>query len=299
MLYGNEALIKGLLSKGLQHNLLLIGPKGVGKGTLARELAKDYLNIKTTVHPDLYILDKEDNTVKIDDIRDLQTFVSYHPSSADKKVFIIDNANHLTAEAQNSLLKVLEDKYNTCIFILVSHATLLPTIESQMQVVRFQPLSDNDMAWYLQQQGVTDVPFYLSISGGSIGKYLNYSNNKDLIECLQSIKNYFCSPSKRKELFYILGQVKEKDSNNFYDKFSEHFESLLCLLESIFHNLYYYMSGIDTKNQLLDYKQLMDHYSVSGVVYILSLLREHRRNYPYSGYSKQDFFSLIMNIVEI
>ena len=163
---------KAANSGRLHHGWILSGPRGVGKASFAREMARqliDPLNhyssmIEQRSHPDIVWvqrLPKElpkdgepidpdaelKRSISIDQIREVQHRLTTRPSMADKRIVIIDAADDLERGGANALLKSLEEPPQGTYFLLISHMSdrLLPTIRSRCQMLRFDPLSDNDM----------------------------------------------------------------------------------------------------------------------------------------------------------
>lgn len=144
----------------LVNGYLFCGPEGVGKRMTAITLAKavncesqssdacdkcsSCLRIAANQHPDLHIIDAEDaERIKIENIRQLQREISLRPYEARKKVFIIDNAHQLTAEAAGALLKVLEEPPKDSLIILISAKPnlLFKTIISRCRIIKFSPMA--------------------------------------------------------------------------------------------------------------------------------------------------------------
>jgi len=153
-------LQRSLQSGRLAHAHVFIGPPHVGKLTLAVNLAQA-LNcaspdppcgecspcrrIAAGKHADVQILDLLSSEVKgigIDQIRDIQSVASLPPYEGRSKVFILDNADLLSHEAANCLLKTLEEPPPTVHLILltISRSRLLPTVLSRCQEVNLRPV---------------------------------------------------------------------------------------------------------------------------------------------------------------
>ncbi|HIC09302.1 MAG TPA: AAA family ATPase [Aquificales bacterium] len=109
-------------------------------------------------HPDLILVPPDGNQIKIDQIRELQEYVALKPTGR-HKVVIIDDAGKMNPQAQNALLKTLEEPPQGVVFILIAtnRGELLPTILSRCQVVEFQPLKGEEVEEVLTSVG-RDIP---------------------------------------------------------------------------------------------------------------------------------------------
>ncbi|MBT8209851.1 MAG: DNA polymerase III subunit gamma/tau, partial [Eudoraea sp.] len=165
---GQEA-ITNTLSNAIEHNhlaqaLLFCGPRGVGKTTCARILAKK-INQEGTVNPDedfafnIFELDAASNN-SVDDIRNLIDQVRIPPQVGKYKVYIIDEVHMLSQSAFNAFLKTLEEPPKHAIFILATTEKhkIIPTILSRCQIFDFKRISVKDVAQYLkyiaEEQGI-------------------------------------------------------------------------------------------------------------------------------------------------
>ena len=159
-----KSLKLSLKNKSMAHAYLFSGPRGVGKTTIARLIAKgvNCLNLKENGEPcnecknckainegrfsDLIEIDADSNR-SIDEIRSLKEKINYQPVEGLKKVYIIDEAHMLTKEAFNALLKTLEEPPAHVMFILATTELekILPTIISRCQRYDFKPLDLEEM----------------------------------------------------------------------------------------------------------------------------------------------------------
>lgn len=156
-------ILKNTISeKRIAHAYLFSGPRGVGKTSSARILARAVnclnavdnpcntcLNCKTSLENsgiDVIEIDGASNN-SVDDIRDLRETVKYAPSQAKYKVYIIDEAHMLSASAFNALLKTLEEPPPHVIFILATTAPskILTTVLSRCQHLSFKRISAKDI----------------------------------------------------------------------------------------------------------------------------------------------------------
>src|SRR5438270_10619086 len=187
---GQDAAIDWLrrayLGDRLPHGLLFAGPVGVGKATTASALAALFLceNPKDTNpcgacescrvfaagnHPDFHVITKEliryhDKTGKSKGI-DLSIHVlrpeliepaSRKPAMGRGKVFVVEQADLMNAQAQNALLKTLEEPYGRALIILLTDqpGALLATIRSRCQLVRFASLDEQQVGKELVRRGI-------------------------------------------------------------------------------------------------------------------------------------------------
>ncbi len=117
----------------------------------------------TTLEPE-----EDKQTITIDQVRDLQHQLSLKPYASDKKVGIIPEAQRMTTEAQNALLKTLEEPPAHSVLILTAPSTriLLPTIVSRCQIVRLRAEIDLDLESEEYQKGVEEFLELLRSGGG-------------------------------------------------------------------------------------------------------------------------------------
>ncbi len=149
-------LEKALKSRRLPHAYLFVGPEGVGRETTARALFLRLVCAQEQgcgecpgcrkflkgLHPDVEILTPQGQKIKIDQIRTLEQKLRFVPLEASRRLILIPEAEALTREAANALLKSLEEPPPYTLFVLLASSpdVLLPTIVSRTQIIRFRPL---------------------------------------------------------------------------------------------------------------------------------------------------------------
>jgi len=196
-LLGHErplGLLRAMLSQNrLPHALLIAGPEGVGKRTLALALAQAVNclhpqevepcgvcsacgKIERGVHPDVTEMTPEGRlrVIKIDTIRELRSQAAFRPYEGKNKVYIILEAERMTAEAANALLKTLEEPPPASLIILTTpdESSLLPTIVSRCLRLNLAPLPRPTVeAWLTGERGLSpdQARLLAALSDGCLG----------------------------------------------------------------------------------------------------------------------------------
>ena len=193
-----EQLEKSLNNNQISHSYLFIGIEGIGKKLIATEFAKAILclndkkycnNCKSCIefdsdnNPDFLYIEPDGNSIKIDQIREMQKKLQEKPIISKNKVYIINNADKMTTEAQNSLLKTLEEppEFVTIILIGSNENMFLTTIKSRCMILHFNKIDDNQMKKYLKEnQGLNEVTQnMLELFQGSIGKAIELKDKQN------------------------------------------------------------------------------------------------------------------------
>jgi DNA polymerase-3 subunit delta' len=137
-------LLDAALREGPAHAYLFHGPPGVGKRRLARWFARELLGTTREVHPDLYVLEALGEMIRIDAIRELRRDLHMRPFEADRRVYLIFDADLMNEDAADALLKDLEEPPPYAVVVLVADdlGPLPETVRSRCQLVPFRRLSE-------------------------------------------------------------------------------------------------------------------------------------------------------------
>lgn len=234
-----QAIIK---SDKIGHSYMFIGIEGIGKKLIAKEFAKNILCINKTNgcdtcqsciefegdnHPDYAEILPDGKNIKIDQIREFQKKVYEKPVISERKVYIIDDADKMTKEAQNCLLKTLEEppQYIVIILIATDEDKLLNTIKSRCAKMTFSKLKVEELKKYLGDVNVQED--LLKRANGSIKKLIHIQENMDTYMEITSIINNITDKSlvdvlKDTDIFTknkdIITEILEYISLIFYEK---------------------------------------------------------------------------------
>lgn len=143
-----KRLLEAALAEGPAHAYVLHGPPGVGKrtaaGAFAAALLGDARRVEARMHPDLYVLEPLGEMIRIDDVRALRHDLHMRPFEADRRVYLVLDAQRLNEDAADALLKDLEEPPPYAVIVLVASelGPLPPTILSRCQLVPFRRLSE-------------------------------------------------------------------------------------------------------------------------------------------------------------
>lgn len=195
-------LRRALESQRFPHAWLFVGPRHVGKLTLALDLAcalncrgeekpcgscSACQRILSGNYPDVQLIERRDKEIGIAQIRGLQQWVSLKPYEGGQRVFIINGAEYLSEEASNCFLKVLEEPPAATVFILLAETSeaLLPTIVSRCQRIELRPLPLFRVKEVLREKfGVDELQAELlgRLSQGRLGWAISALRDRKLLE---------------------------------------------------------------------------------------------------------------------
>lgn len=294
-----ESLKKIVQSGKIPHALLFAGPKGAGKTSAARILAKiincEYLgkdwtpcdrceqckSITKGTNLDIVEMDAASHR-GIDDIRMLRDAVKLSSSKAKKKIYIIDEAHMLTTEASNALLKTLEEPPEHVIFILATTnpEKLIDTIRSRTTLVSFRKATPLEVSRSLQRVINAEK---IKISKDQIDKISKLSNGafRDAIKILEQFASEgedYLARFKTSELDNFIKSLSKRDEKSAINEIESNVsnglsvEVFLSDLLEVFHQA--------ILANLCIGKNKMDDFSQNDLIKLVELFTEANKNIP-------------------
>lgn len=180
-----EFLKRAAKSSRMPQALLFSGAESLGKKKVSLEFIK-LINcaqvtepcgvclscelIEKQIHPDVIIVSPEKKEIQIGQIRGLQSQLILTPQLLAQKAVIIDNAETLNSQAQNCLLKTIEEPPGNAVFILLTHLpeALFPTIRSRCETLKFYPVSEEQLINGLKEK--KNMPDFKKVIAGCCGR---------------------------------------------------------------------------------------------------------------------------------
>ncbi len=274
------ALKRMMVSDRLPGALLFTGEEGIGKKRFALEIARalncrtpkdneacgacsscvriaklnypqredsdDWSHIIWTDHPDVGLVVAPKRVLRVEQMRQIEKEANFRPFEGKARVFLVDEADKLNDASANALLKVLEEPPRTSYLILITArpAMLLPTILSRCQMIRFSPLTPDEIETHLVKKDLADkktARVRARAAGGSIGRALSgdlvtfTSQRKAMLKVL----NALVVSEDRAQLLRSAEQLNEA-------QYKDEFEERLEVLETLIRDAWMLSLGVES-----------------------------------------------------
>ena len=248
---GNDDVKKYLTNcienKNFSHSYIFSGIKGVGKYSFAKDFAKCIL--EDSMMQDYYELGPDGKSIKVSQIRELQNVINIKPTFSKKSIYIIDDADLMTIEAQNSLLKTLEEPPEYAVIILIVHneRSILSTVKSRCVNIKFSKLSDKDIKKYLLKKDLNFEDKNINVFKVLDGSLNNIDFIRDDYDELLKLTVFVTNLKKNRVINFF------QDASVFYDNHDKIIRLLEYLNILLFENSYFQLIEIveKTKNKIL------------------------------------------------
>lgn len=278
-----QSLQSALAQNRVAHAYLFFGPTGVGKKTAGYLLARALLDDghqdpaqNTGIYHDLHVIRPLGNSIKIEQLRDLSRDVSYTSHGGGRQVYLVEQAEKMTREAANCMLKVLEEPPPGVVFILVADdvGALLPTIVSRCQRYQFHLLPEQDVCRVLEIHRPGDLGrarAVARIAHGSPGRALALWTGGDRRDRFWDLLAQLVQQRPYGALLPLAGLEKREDLAAFIDTVLLFFRDALV----------WRLTGQEALLINIDYREqihwLADHYSKQEMLEILLTLHKSAR----------------------
>lgn len=274
--FAKKYLSNSIKSNMISHAYMFEGPSGVGKNTMARELATTLLEMENLFNsPDYIEITPDGNSIKIAQIRKLQSDILVKPYKS-YKIYVIDEAQKMTVEAQNALLKTLEEppKYAIIILITNNKESLLDTIKSRCEIIKFTPIPLLEVADYLTQTGVDKnrASLLANFSRGSMQKAIELSESEDFHIMRDEVQKYV-------ETFLTGSMLDIMDIQSSIEKYKDNITNVLDLLVNYFRDIMMVKENVDSSmiinlDRLVFIKNMSTKITYSQLSKIIDIIEE-------------------------
>jgi DNA polymerase-3 subunit delta' len=293
-----NALKAVLKDDSSRHAYIFAGPEGNGKRMVAKIFAAALLCtarnsfvrcescqscrlFESGTNPDFYVLEAEGASIGVDEVRKMQQDISIRPLYGAKKVYLIVEADKMTVQAQNCLLKTLEEPPGYAVIILttVNTNSLLETIRSRSILYNFRKNTDEEIKNCLQKIKGYELPgidFIVSYANGVPGKAIELVESEDFrinrdkaLEVILRLRN-----SKLIEIF---------DAYGFFEENKDNIDSILDII-LIFYRDLLITKKTGNENILInsDKKDIIvrnvDGFEIDKLIKNIAAIEEARRN---------------------
>ena len=238
---GNEMIkehfLKAIESHRISHAYILTGEEGTGRKSIANAFAMTLLCEKGGTepcmvchsckqalsgnHPDLiYVTHEKPASIGVDDIREqINDTIQIRPYSSYYKIYIVDEAEKMTVQAQNALLKTIEEppSYAVIILITTNQEAFLPTILSRCVQLKLKPLKDFTVKSYLTEHlkvPEKDAELCAAFARGNLGKAIHLASSEEFKELYRRVMSLLKNVGSM-DIGMLLDCIREIKEQNF------------------------------------------------------------------------------------
>ena len=284
---GHSSLIENFKNRcsngNLSHAQLISGEDGIGKSILAEILGKLILNGDLNrEYVDIINYKPSKASFGVDDVREIIDEVNKKPFEGDKKVIIIHQGNKLTIQAQNALLKTIEEPPKGVYIIILCESLelILDTIKSRCEIYKLKPLTKSELYEYIKIKKFNyyenEIKSAIAFSEGVPGRIDRYFNDDKLRELRNNIviliknlnKNDLEAILQQEESFSNLKNDKEEVLNIFG----------LFIRDILINKEIENEEFIINSDKLEDIKELTKEMSFKKLNNMIKTIEEARRN---------------------
>ena len=232
-----EHFQKAIENNKISHAYILTGEAGTGRKSIANAFSMALLcekggkepcmvchsckQVLSGNHPDLiYVKHEKPNSIGVDDIREqINDTIMIRPYSSYYKIYIVDEAEKMTVQAQNALLKTIEEppSYAVIILITTNQEAFLPTILSRCVQLKLKPLKDFTVKSYLVQHlGIPEkeAEICAAFARGNLGKAIHLASSDEFKELYHKVM-VLVKNVENMDIVDLLDRIREIKEQNF------------------------------------------------------------------------------------
>ena len=245
---------------------------GTGALAEAKRAASGLLKVSSEEslgsHPDFLLLSSDGKQLGVDEAQEILSKAQLKPAIAEHIVVLVDGMDAFNVPAQNKLLKLIEEGGAVVIIGVSYGGKILPAIESRMQNISMEPMGFSEYHNYCKEKGFSgDIRAAYHISGGNPDPV-----DEEILSLFEKVGECL-KRSDTKGLLGALHLIKEKDVSSFFSVYRHYVPTLVSYMGRV-------LSEIPGNDRVLEV-----------------LLKEGRR-VTSAIYTKDDFFSLIVRVIE-
>lgn len=299
--FAKKYIVNSIKNDKVNHAYMFEGIDGIGKNLFAKEFGKILINCDNVEQsPDYIQIELVGSSIKIAQIRELQSDIIVKPHSK-YKIYVINHAQKMTTESQNALLKTLEEPPEYAIIILITNnkESLLPTIKSRCEIIKFLPISIVELKEYLMDRGIEEKRALLlaNFSRGSIEKALELSESSDFSIMREDIQKYI-QDLLDKNMIEILNISTD------IDKYKNNITAVLDMMINYFRDMMMYMGKVDkdmiiNRDKIAFIQNMSKKITYSQVSKIIDIIEETKRKMKSNCNFSVSIQVMALNIYEV
>ncbi len=289
----------------ISHAHIIVGEDGIGKSNLANNFARNILGkLEEKNYVDIINYRCKKSSFGVDDIREIVEEINKKPFEGDKKVIIIHDGNKLTVQAQNALLKTIEEPPKGVFIILLCESLelILDTIKSRCQIYKLSPLTKEDVRLYIDNISndsfsADEVNAAIAYSGGIPGKaeaFLRDSSLKDLRNDIVDLLVLLTKGNTRELLEFENKIVTYKDKK----------EEILNILASFIRDIIIYkeideVTGLINGDKIESIKKIAIEMSYKKLNNIIDKIGEARKSFQSNSNFQLTIRVMLIGFMEV
>ncbi len=293
-----ESMLRSIKEDRVGHAYILTGPEGIGKKTLSMAFASLLLCkgntfpdpcghcmpcrlIPGNANPDLMIIDGDGKSIGVELIRELQHDVVVRPMYSDRKVYIINNADKMTLQAQNCLLKTLEEPPSYAVIILNASnmEALLATVKSRATAYMLKKNTDEEVREFLVEKyggKLGGLDFIVAYADGIIGTAVSLAESREFFELRKKTVNLLVGLKNSSRL-------RALDALSLFEENRDYTDMILKMMALFYRDMLVALAAgnerllinSDIKDIILDNAR---HYTPSKLIRNIEAIEEASRN---------------------